>query len=651
MTINNQTTEVSYNWNGNVTDLPITFEIEDPLQVRWAYVDESISSEIIAAVVKDEEDGSGNWVLRVQVGTPGDIRIWRTTPITQETDYQAYDAFPAESHEAALDKLTMICQELYEDKVATEEGDIRYLKLSGGSMTGDIQMTGSRVRTLADPLEDQDAVNKRWYQANQIPGIQGEVGPVGPPPVVTADAESVPHEEGADVTVTPDDPYTGVHMDFKIPAGPTGLTGSTGPKGDPFEYEDFTPEQLDGLTGPEGPVGVTPDFSADVETLEPGEEVTVAVTQTGPPDAHAVNLSFAIPQGEQGLKGEGIDFKGNLPSATDLPASGDADGDAYFIEDEQVIYAWGGATEQWENLGDIRGPQGEQGEKGDTGQDSTVPGPKGDKGDPFTYDDFTPAQLEDLTGPPGQDGQDGMEYRLETDANLRSTPMIKLVDSNDMYSDVAMIAGDGISITSQPSGMRFDVTGGDSYEPPIGIISMWSGNDVRDLTELNSKGWFLCDDGANASGHPNASKVPNLTDRFIKGGMLGVNVGSSGGSSSSSFSGSVDNTNLSTNDTDLGSTDNHTLSTSRMPSHHHSMSTQVAGTTADLNAATGALTVARGSTFPTRDSGDAGSSGAHSHGIGSHSHSIGNHNHSFSGSVDTTPPYYALAYIIYLGVA
>ncbi|OUO45494.1 collagen-like protein [Olsenella sp. An285] len=51
------------------------------------------------------------------------------------------------------------------------------------------------------------------------------------------------------------------------------------------------------------------------------------------------------------------------------------------------------------------------GPKGDKGDD----GEKGDKGDPFTYGDFTPAQLEalrgpqGLQGPPGEDGEDGQD--------------------------------------------------------------------------------------------------------------------------------------------------------------------------------------------------------------------------------------------------
>ena len=41
--------------------------------------------------------------------------IYRNTPITQETDYISGDPFPAETHEQALDRLTMIAQEIGSD--------------------------------------------------------------------------------------------------------------------------------------------------------------------------------------------------------------------------------------------------------------------------------------------------------------------------------------------------------------------------------------------------------------------------------------------------------------------------------------------------------------------------------------------------------
>ena len=369
MTVNNQTVEVTYVGDGVQTDFPVTFEILDPLQVRWTPYEGN---------VVETSPGNDEWVVRFNTAPTGDIRIYRDTPITQEADFLPFDAFPPDVLNASLDKLTLICQELEAEKVSTPDGDTRYLKLTGGVMSGDIAMSDRHITSLSDPVNDQDAVNKRWYKANQIPGIQGEVGPVGPPPAVTADANTVPWEEGADVTVTPDsDPYTGVHMDFQIP---------------------------------EGPVGVTPDFSADVETLEPEEEATVTVTQTGPPDAHAVNLSFAIPQGERGLKGEGIDFKGNLPTATDLPETGETDGDAYFIEDEQALYVWGGETQKWENLGDIRGPQGDAGKGWKSGVYNSADGKVTFTGQDWSPElTFTTDSLIGEQGPPGNDGSNGQD--------------------------------------------------------------------------------------------------------------------------------------------------------------------------------------------------------------------------------------------------
>lgn len=52
------------------------------------------------------------------------------------------------------------------------------------------------------------------------------------------------------------------------------------------------------------------------------------------------------------------------------------------------------------------GPQGMQGVPGQTGPQG-LQGPKGDKGDPFTYSDFTQAQLDALKGPKGDTGETG----------------------------------------------------------------------------------------------------------------------------------------------------------------------------------------------------------------------------------------------------
>ena len=58
---------------------------------------------------------SGTVTLTSPLLTGEKLTIVRNVPLTQETDYVANDSFPAESHEQALDKLTMITQQLAEE--------------------------------------------------------------------------------------------------------------------------------------------------------------------------------------------------------------------------------------------------------------------------------------------------------------------------------------------------------------------------------------------------------------------------------------------------------------------------------------------------------------------------------------------------------
>ena len=93
MTINNQQIEITYDWDGVPGELPIPFEFYDPIQIKWEVVDDGSTPSVIVANV--QKNASGDWVLNVTGGSPCELRIWRETPITQETDYQPYDAFPA----------------------------------------------------------------------------------------------------------------------------------------------------------------------------------------------------------------------------------------------------------------------------------------------------------------------------------------------------------------------------------------------------------------------------------------------------------------------------------------------------------------------------------------------------------------------------
>lgn len=58
---------------------------------------------------------SGSVTLLAPLPVGQTLTVMRNVPATQEADYVPGDAFPAESHEQALDKLTMITQQLQEE--------------------------------------------------------------------------------------------------------------------------------------------------------------------------------------------------------------------------------------------------------------------------------------------------------------------------------------------------------------------------------------------------------------------------------------------------------------------------------------------------------------------------------------------------------
>ena len=172
---------------------------------------------------------------------------------------------------------------------------------------------------------------------------------------------------------------------------------------------------------------------------------------------------------------------------------------------------------------------------------------------------------------------------------------------------------------------------------PLGAISMFAWNDEDGLSGLNSMGWFLCDGGTNATAaeHPLADRVPDMQNRFVKGGVLGQNIGVGGGSTQTDGSGLNAQQNAS---------HGHNI-TSSQGSHSHSLRTiHVARETKTNNynqytTASGFTAHSFGSGFETTSDSSSGSisSSAGSSGAGeAHTH--------------TYDPYHiTVAYIIYLG--
>lgn len=76
--------------------------------------------------------------------------IVRYTPLTQATDYTENDAFTAEAHERALDKLTLLAQERYDDDFAVDSD----VSVSAFAETVLDDTSASAMRTTIDAMQD-----------------------------------------------------------------------------------------------------------------------------------------------------------------------------------------------------------------------------------------------------------------------------------------------------------------------------------------------------------------------------------------------------------------------------------------------------------------------------------------------------------------
>lgn len=110
------TTQISEVWTGDASS--VTFPIPFPFLDRahlivWKETSGGIQTAMaIQTATGEGEPSGGSITLTEPVGEGFTLHVRRNTPKTQETDYVPHDPFPADSHERALDKLTMIVQEL-----------------------------------------------------------------------------------------------------------------------------------------------------------------------------------------------------------------------------------------------------------------------------------------------------------------------------------------------------------------------------------------------------------------------------------------------------------------------------------------------------------------------------------------------------------
>ncbi len=121
MTVQSTTARADYTGNGVTINfaVPFRFLANSHLRVLRTVIATNVATELILdsigpdgySVVGANNPAGGSITVVTPPTALERISIFRNVPITQTIDYIANDAFPAESHESGLDKLTMIVQQ------------------------------------------------------------------------------------------------------------------------------------------------------------------------------------------------------------------------------------------------------------------------------------------------------------------------------------------------------------------------------------------------------------------------------------------------------------------------------------------------------------------------------------------------------------
>lgn len=156
MTVPSSTAKNTYTGNGSLTTYSYTFKIfdDDDIQVLVDDVVQTKTSDYTVTGV--DADAGGTVVFTTAPSNGASIVLLRSMTFEQTFDYTENGVFPAESHEAALDKLVMMAQQLKEEITRT----IKFSEdVSDSTDTTFPSLTGNQDKVLT---VDTDELGVSW---------------------------------------------------------------------------------------------------------------------------------------------------------------------------------------------------------------------------------------------------------------------------------------------------------------------------------------------------------------------------------------------------------------------------------------------------------------------------------------------------------
>lgn len=245
--------------------------------------------------------------------------------------------------------------------------------------------------------------------------------------------------------------------EIELLPGPVGPIGPTGPQGEPGiqgPQGEQGPQGIQGIQGPEGPQGI--------QGIQ-GEQGVQGI------------------QGEKGDEGVGINLQGTKATMAELNLVVGSAGDAWIVAETGDLYVWDVALSQWDNVGQIVGPEGPQGPQGVQGEQGPqgIQGIQGIQGPQGAQGIQGPEGPQGIQGIPGEDGADGV---LPAGSVLTYAEMIN-VSSSSLRT---VLWGSGGPATTGAGVWRpvIDTAPGDlaigdysadvSFDKPNGIITIAS---------------------------------------------------------------------------------------------------------------------------------------------------------------------------------